>query len=95
MVSLADLEKPQIRIAMGITIILELYLIINHFNAGFEDYVTIVLILLALPLAYFLTLFLTNKYQSVKTYEAILRNAIPPDHTQETRDEVEKLLASE
>jgi hypothetical protein len=95
MVSLEDLERPPVRIAMGVLILLEIYLIVTHFYTGFEDYLVLVVILLALPLAYFAFHFLSARHQQVKTYEAIRRSALPRDASEETRLEVEKLLASE
>lgn len=94
MVSLEDLERPPVRLAMVVLILLEVYLIITHFLPGFEDYLFTVLIVLALPAAYFALQFLRSRFQPVKTYEAILRSPIPRDASEETRIEIEKLLAS-
>jgi hypothetical protein len=94
MVSLEDLERPPVRLAMGALIVLELYLIVTRFLPGFEDYLYAVLILLALPAAYFAAQFFRTRFQKVRTYEAILRPPIPRDASEETRIEIEKLLAS-
>lgn len=94
MVSLEDLERPQVRLAMALLILIELYLIVTHFLPGFQDYLFTVIIILALPTAYFAFHFLRNRFQPVKTYEAIARSPIPRDASEETRIEIEKLLAS-
>jgi hypothetical protein len=94
MVCLEDLERPPIRLGMAFLILLEVYLIVTHFLPGFQDYLFTVLIILALPTAYFAFHFLRSRFQPVKTYEAILRSPIPRDASEETRIEIEKLLAS-
>ncbi len=85
MVSLEDLERPPVRLGMGALILLELYLIVTRFLPGFEDYLYTVLILLAIPAAYFVLQFLRTRFQEVKTYEAIVRSPFPRDASEETR----------
>lgn len=94
MVSLEDLERPPVRAALAFLVLLEIYLIVTRFRAGFEDYLTLVVVFLSLPLAYFAFHFLVARQRNAKTYEAVIRSALPADASEETRLEVEKLLAS-
>lgn len=94
MVSLQDLERPPIRLVMAVLILFEVYLIVTHFLPGFQDYLFTVIIILTLPATYFTFHFLRNRFQPVKTYEAIIHSPFPRDASEETRIEIEKLLAS-
>lgn len=94
MVSLADLERPPVRAALAILILLELYLILTRYRSHFDDFVSFTLLLLALPFAYFAYHLLAAKLHPVKTYEAIVRSGLPRDASEETREQVDKLLAS-
>ena len=76
-------------------LLLEIYLIYAFFADGFSDYLSYVLIILAIPAAYFGFNFLKARFQRVRTYEAIARDSVHRDASEETRAEVEKLLASE
>jgi hypothetical protein len=85
MVSLADLERPRVRVILAAALLLEVYLIATRFHAGFEEFLTLAALLLALPLAYYAVRFIRERTRTVGTYEAVLRPAIPWDASEETR----------
>lgn len=80
---------------MMIIILIEIYLIGTRYNASFDVYVTIFVIVLAIPAAYFAFNLLKYRQRDIDPHEAVIRKAVAPDASDETRDEVAKLLKSE
>lgn len=95
MVSFEDLERPAVRVAIVILILVEIYLIGTQYNASFDVFVTIFVIVLAIPATYFAFNLLKYKQRDVDPHDAVIRNAVAPDASEETREEVAKLLKSE
>lgn len=58
-----------VRIILAVLIILEVSLIASRFSLNFDDYITVVVILLAFPLAYFGFLYLKQAYSDAKDAE--------------------------
>ena len=95
MVNLEDLERPPVRAAMMIIILIEIYLIGTRFNASFDVYITLLVIVLAIPAAYFAFNLRKYKRREISPHESLIRKAVPSDASDETREEVAKLLKSE
>ena len=88
------MERPVVRVAMVIVILIEIYLIGTRYNASFDVFITIFVILLAIPAAYFAFNLLKYTQREIDPHKAVIRKAVAPDASDETRDEVAKLLKS-
>lgn len=68
MVNLNDIERPQARVILFLVIILEVYYIVTKYYSGFSDYLTIIIIILSIPVAYYSYLYLAAKINKEKKY---------------------------
>ena len=85
-----------VRMILAVLIILEVSLIASRFALNFDDYITVVVILLAFPLAYFGFLYLRQAYSDAKDAEKFSGEAfrkVGPLGA-ETEREVGKLIDS-
>ncbi len=63
------------RLIFIVLIILEVALIASRFSIGFDEYIAIVIILLAFPLAYFAFHYLRNVYREARDEELFSKQA--------------------
>ena len=85
-----------VRIILAVLIILEVSLIASRFALNFDDYITVVVILLAFPLAYFGFLYLRQSNADAKDAERFSGEGFRKAGSQgtETDSEVGKLIDS-
>lgn len=85
-----------VRIILAVLIILEVSLIASRFALNFDDYITVVVILLAFPLAYFGFLYLRHTNTDAKDAERFSGEGFRKAGSQgaETENEVGKLIDS-
>jgi hypothetical protein len=94
MVNLNDLERPQSRMILILVILAEVYYIITKYYSGFNHYLTIIIIMLSIPLAYYSYLCLSARVRKDKKYSVAERDVRGIDAKEETRKAVEKLMQS-
>lgn len=82
MLSQKVLEQLPIKVILAVLLILEVACIAYSYSVRFDDYITVVIILLTLPIAYFGSLYLHNNYRTIKTYEAVAE-ATDPQNTED------------
>jgi hypothetical protein len=80
-----------------VLIILEVSLIASRYSMGFEDYITIVMLLLTLPLAFFGFHYLRSAYREARDEERFSKQAyrrVSPEAGSNTDEAVKQLLES-
>lgn len=94
MLSQKVIEGAPVKIILGVLLILEVACIVFSYSVRFDDYIAFVIIVLAVVTAYFGFHYLRNHYWSVKSYQAILAATPPAAAQDETKREVNKLIAT-
>ena len=72
-----SVEQLSVKIALGVLLILEVAAIALSYSFKFDDYITFVVVINSLFIAYFGCRYLANRYRTVKTYEAVLTFSEP------------------
>lgn len=84
------------KIVLSVLIICEVALIASKYSMAFDDYITLVVIALAFPLAYYAFRYLSTYYREIKDTERFSKVAYKKVSAEgaETKEEVDKLMDS-
>lgn len=89
------IEQLPVKIILIVLVLLEASIIAYHsYSLQFDDYISVVVIILCLLIAFFAFHYLRNTYRAVGTYEAIVTATQPTEVDDFTRKEVNKLVES-
>lgn len=88
MLSGSELETLPVKAILAVLLILEVACIAYTYSIRFDDYISTVIIVLSVLIAYFGMRYLTNKFRTVKTYEAVADATLPSSTEDETRKAV-------
>lgn len=69
-----------------------MYYIVTKYYSGFNDYLTIIIIILSIPIAYYSYLYLSARVSKDRKYSIAERDIRGVDAKEETREAVEKLM---
>jgi hypothetical protein len=89
------IEQLPVKIILIVLVLLEASIIAYHsYSLQFDDYISVVVIILCLLIAFFAFHYLRTTYRAVGTYEAIATVTQPTEVDDYTRKEVNKLVES-
>ena len=86
------IEQLPGKIILIVLILLEIAVIAFSYSIQFDDYISVVIIVLSVLIAYFAYHYLAGHFREIKTYEAITFSTKPNEVDDETRKAVDNLM---
>jgi hypothetical protein len=77
MTVLAFLERPKMRIALFAGLLIEIYLILTRYAAGFDDFIVLAIIILISSFSYYAFRYLQVRMSKIKIVDAIATASVP------------------